>query len=524
MKNRLLLFVLTLTFPLLQAQDRYIDEVFAEVSVSKDNLYGANISIITGQPGLDSLYYDVYAPVGDTMAERPVVLVLPTGTFLPRGVFAPTGAKDDYANVQIATRLAQRGYVAISMDYRLGWNPVADDDVTRRATILQAAYRSIQDVYSMIRFLNMTVDDLANPLGIDTDKLTIFGVGTGGFVGFNMAVLDEPETEIYIPKFVDPIYGVPFIDTNALGDLKNTKPGFLEIQGQMIPFNIPLHVGYKEDFHFVFGLDGAVGDSSWMDTGEVTVPMVCAGTVTHPTTPFGIDPITDEINCDLPVFTGVGTGVFVVNIGGSACMTKKANELGYNAPLERFVWDDDISDALIDQQYAQEHLWAINRPGPEAGPWEFWDSTFWKQVPAASPDFDNIHEAGIATNPDMSQMKADAYIDTALWFFSPRACATLELGDCGGLTSGLEDLSETEYNFTVAPNPARSEVNLWIDGNDQMSRVLIVDMFGKVVANYTGMESQNFSFDVSNLAPGMYAIQVELGDKGFLSSKLMVQK
>ena len=57
-----------------------------------------------------------------------------------------------------------------------------------------------------------------------------------------------------------------------------------------------------------------------------------------------------------------------------------------------------------------------------------------------------------------------------------------------------------------------------------MSRVLVVDMFGKVVANYTGIESQNFNFDVSNLPPGMYAIQVELGDKGFLSSKLMVQK
>ena len=81
----------------------------------------------------------------------------------------------------------------------------------------------------MIRFLNMTVDDLANPLAIDTDKLTIFGVGTGGFVGFNMAVLDEPETEIYIPKFVDPIYGVPFIDTNALGDLKFMMPNEFSI-------------------------------------------------------------------------------------------------------------------------------------------------------------------------------------------------------------------------------------------------------------------------------------------------------
>ena len=174
--------------------------------------------------------------------------------------------------------------------------------------------------------------------------------------------------------------------------------------------------------------------------------MVCVGTVTHPTTPFGIDPITDEINCDLPVFIS-GVGTFVVNIGGSACMTLKANELGYNDILNGYVWDDETSNTLREQEYAQEHLWAIGRPGPEAGPWEYWDSTFWKQFPSPDPNFDNIHEVGLATNPDMSLEKSNAYLDTALWFFAPRACAALQLGDCGGLTVGLEDLGVARQRF-----------------------------------------------------------------------------
>ncbi len=470
-----LLLCITLTSSGLMAQGlRYIAEVFTDVVRLDNQIYSINVTVVTGTPAADTLRYDLYLPAGDTCTSRPLAVVLHTGTFLPRGFVSPTGDKNDYANVQVCERLAKRGYVAASIQYRKGWNPIAPTDVVRRSTIINAAYRSIQDLYAFIRFMNMTVDNLGNPYNIDTDRVALFGIGTGGFVVFNAAVLTQEE--IYIDKFRDPVTGVPFVDTLLVGDLHGINPGLI---------NVPNHVGFKDDFHFVFGLDGAVGDSSWMEDGN-SVPLVAAGTVTHPTTPYGIDPITGEINCDLPVFAGAGTGSFVVDIGGSVCMIEKANSLGINDPLKKFTYLDPVSNAIRTNEnvFGQEHLWGINLPGPQTGPWEYWDTTFWNQFvhPLAAPL--TISQVALATNPDMSLDKANRYIDTALWFFSPRAYAALTLNDlvcnCDNVVPDPQLITDFEcrrnYEFgagadrlmvsdnpLVSPDNPSSKVGMYLD-------------------------------------------------------------
>src|SRR4030095_74138 len=420
----LFFFSALLTGTLLAQNVRYIDEVFPNaVKILQDQPYSVNITVVTGAPALDTLLFDLYAPLGDTCTNRPLAIVLHTGTFLPRGLLSPTGDKDDYANQQICLRLAKRGYVAASIQYRVGWNPIAPQDTVRRSTIINAAYRSIQDLYAFIRFAHLSVEDFGNPYHIDTSRIAVFGIGTGGFVGLNAAVLQQEE--IYIDKFTNPS-GKSMIDTNLVGDLHGIKQAAI---------NIPNHVGYNDDFQFVFGLDGAVGDSSWMEDG-LSVPMAVGGTVTHPTTPFGINPITGEIDCELPVFV-VG-GQYVVDIGGSACLISKANSLGINNPLKKGSYDDPVSEEIRSNPntFGQEHLWAINLPGPQTGPWEFWDSTFWKTIP--SPLGGSIHSQAIVTNPDMSLDKANRYIDTALWFFSPRAFVALKLNELVCSCEGVE--------------------------------------------------------------------------------------
>ncbi len=410
-----LLISITLVGQWMTAQSvRYVDEVFTDVVKIENQIYGVNITVFTGGPTVDTLSFDLYMPAGDTCTSRPLAVVLHTGTFLPRGLFGPTGDKDDYANVQICERLAKRGYVAASVQYRVGWNPIAPQDTVRRSTIINAAYRGIQDLYTFIRYVHLTVEDFDNPYKVDTGRVAVFGIGTGGFVGLNAAVLTQEE--IYIDKFTNP-GGKPMIDTFVVGDLHGLKPAFI---------NIPNHVGYNDDFHFAFGLDGAVGDSSWMEDGN-SVPLVVGGTVTHPTTPFGINPITGEIDCELPVFA---VGQYVVDIGGSACLIEKANSLGINNPLNKVAYNDAVSEAIRDNEntFGEEHLWAINLPGPQTGPWEYWDSIFWDMIPSPFPG-KSIHDLAIATNPDMGFDKANRYIDTALWFFSPRAFVALKLNE-----------------------------------------------------------------------------------------------
>ena len=495
------------------SQTRYLDEVFDSVTVSTDNVYGVNLTVLTF-PAIspDTLTYDMYLPYDDDCTSRPLAVVLHTGTFLPRGLAAPTGNKDDYANQEVCRRLAAQGYAAASVRYRLGWNPQATSDIERRATIIQAAYRSVQDLHTFNRFMYMMARDFGNPYGIDTNAIAVFGVGTGGFVGFNAAVINEVE-EIFIDKFRNPVTGDPFIDTLVLGDITGQQPGQI---------NIPNHAGYPSDFHFAFGLDGAVGDSTWMEIGT-SVPLVCVGTVTHPTTPFGIDPVTGEINCDLPVFTGAGTGVFVVNIAGSACMIQKANDLGINDPINDTIFTDEISVALRNNNFAQENLWAINLPGFQAGPWEYWDSPFWKMVPSPLPDFDNIHQAGLATNPDMSLDKANAYIDTAIAFFSPRAYVAmgLESSECTVLAVDVLDKSDVEFH--VAPNPTSDELRMSSGTDYLIEHVALFDLLGRQVAARHEVNTNLYTFDVRDVQPGIYILRADF-EQGFVTERVIIQR
>jgi len=141
--------------PFLYAQNiRYVDQVFSQVNKQSDVVYGANISVLTGMLTTLDLKMDVYTPAGDTETNRPVVLYLHAGDFLPQYFSGRiTGGLLDSSVVETCTRLAQRGYVAMAVTYRQGWLPLAPTHNLRSGSLLQAVYRSIQDVRTCVRFL-----------------------------------------------------------------------------------------------------------------------------------------------------------------------------------------------------------------------------------------------------------------------------------------------------------------------------------------------------------------------------------
>ena len=115
------------------SQERYIDEVFDDYTVTPSNLYAENLTVIaanaeppqpylpTGQFGIPALELDVYEPTGDTETERPLVIVLHTGTFAPIIYNGnPTGMRADYATTEMCASYARRGYVVANVEYRLG--------------------------------------------------------------------------------------------------------------------------------------------------------------------------------------------------------------------------------------------------------------------------------------------------------------------------------------------------------------------------------------------------------------------
>ena len=86
LQNLLLITFLTLGLTS-NSQNRYLDEVFSSVKITDSVMYAQNVSIepmlIGLGPALMPIYCDIYEPVGDTLTERPVIILAHTGSFLP---------------------------------------------------------------------------------------------------------------------------------------------------------------------------------------------------------------------------------------------------------------------------------------------------------------------------------------------------------------------------------------------------------------------------------------------------------
>lgn len=118
-----------------QAQTRYLDPIFnsSQITVTQNVVYGQNIEVLTGAPVLIDLKMDVYQPdpAVDPLAQRPLIIILHTGNYLPIVINgSPTGTKMDSSIVNLSKQWAQRGFVVASIDYRLGWNPLASGTPT----------------------------------------------------------------------------------------------------------------------------------------------------------------------------------------------------------------------------------------------------------------------------------------------------------------------------------------------------------------------------------------------------------
>lgn len=114
--------VLVATFSMIHAQDgRYTKEVFTNVNVSTLQTLQSNFTVMPwvggllgGMPGGGStrqpLRAQFYAPEGDTKTDRPLVIYLHTGNFIPFSFNGSCGGTvTDSTNVEIATRLAKMG-------------------------------------------------------------------------------------------------------------------------------------------------------------------------------------------------------------------------------------------------------------------------------------------------------------------------------------------------------------------------------------------------------------------------------
>ena len=522
--NFLFIFALFFTTTTV-AQSRYLDPVFppsktdsfVEYSINFSVLLNDTLPIPTGMDsiiiGLDSttmtpIYFnmpklelDVYEPAGDTLSERPLIIYLHTGTFLPiiRNQGA-TGSRFDYATQAMCQQFAARGYVVANTTYRMGWNPFLPTEPERGASLMKAAYRGIQDAKAAIRFFRKTYE-MGNPYGVDTSRIIICGQGTGGWIATCLNSVDKL-SEIQLPKFLDPVTAIPLIDTTLFGDWFG--------YGGNPMLNIENHKGYSSDHDMILNMGGAIGDLSWLEAGDK--PMVAAHCNTDRVAVFGTGNLST-------------LGVQIVSdISGSYDVMHKADSLGNNDMIP-MLFDDYtiaaqnnfaslISAGAVDADSnaitnSVSNLFPLITGNPaEGAPWDYFDSlttvaiAMMQGLPAAQGAA--AYSGSLNTNPDVSIAKATAYQDTVLSFFCPRIVNGLMLpGNTVGITNAKKGISVNVY-----PNPATDFVSF--NSSTNINTITIFDNSGKLIKNINPNRF-TYTIDVSDFAKGIYHAEISNG-------------
>jgi hypothetical protein len=508
-----LLFMCALVLQLAQAQTRYLDPVFPNVTVTTNVVYGLNSTVlafptIIKQP----LIMDVYQPAGDTQTDRPVVLYLHTGNFLPfqspiDGSLGFNGSCGgtirDSAAVEFCTRLAKLGYVACAVDYRAGWNPLAPSDVDRRFGIINAAYRGVQDMRTCIRYFRKTVAESGNPWKVDAEKIIVWGQGTGGYLTLTGTALDD-YTKIPFAsegKFLwdhDQNTGtppIPMVVPQINGDINGTSVGILPTTGDTLCF--PNHVGYSSEFAMAVNMGGACADSAWVDPGQK--PLVSFHVPYDNFAPYA------EGIVNVP-----GTNLQVVKVQGAYIVQRLIEQFNNNG-----AFDDQYIPTLGGNQLSA----FLNTPKLNGNDWTEATPGLYpfvmpivQQTPVVLPSTTAPWEwsGTVPNNPTCNTNKAAAlpYIDTIMQFVTPRACFVLGLQGCIDQIVANKEPLANDIAVTAAPNPASAEIRFTTGDNQPIQSMQIFDMHGRMVRDIRDINNNFFALQRNGLPNGTFVAKM----------------
>ena len=483
--------------------------------MSTDVIYANNMSVQAGVPDSMDLKMDVYEPQGDSETSRPLVIYLHTGSFLPiLNNNKPTGVKTDSAAIEMCKRFAKRGYVAASIDYRLGWQNAAPEEELRAGSFMQAVYRGMQDAKSCVRYFKKDFSENGNTYKIDTGRIVVVGEGAGGFVALAYASLNKT-SELQLPRFISSITtgglftaDSSFVQQSLLGDFE----GF----GGLSIFNTSNHAGYNSAIQMAVNLGGAMLDSSWLEAGEI--PLVAFHVPNDPFVPYDGDVMRVPTTVD---------GDTVMYVYGSRSVIATSEALG-NQAVFNIPYNDPYTTRANQVNEGFEGLFPFIKPDPatvfdgQTGPWEWVNisdlQTLGTAMGISSAQVNAVHQAAMFTNPNINdKAHAMTYIDSIHGYLAPRIVQVLQLP---GFFNGLESLS-VNHDVALYPNPAK-DFAMFRVSNGLVESVELVDMTGKSTVVPVQTQNDNCRIETSFLQNGIYVMKVKT-TQGLLIARLVKQ-
>ncbi len=244
-------FLLLLSGTLVQAQNpgcdgsRYKQPLFQ--TVKQTTLPYATAISHLGQT--TTLSMDVYEPDGDTTSKRPVVILEHGGSFI-------FGNKTDMA--RWCQLLAKRGYIAVSIQYRLF--PVFVLGIPDSVKIMDTAVKAVGDMKAAVRYFREDAATM-NLFRADPDHIFIGGYSAGAVAALHTAFLDDDDV---LPTFMENILA-------ANGGLNGNSGS-------------PSNQSYSSEIGAVVNMSGGLYRREWIDGGET--PMSSIHGTADGTVPF----------------------------------------------------------------------------------------------------------------------------------------------------------------------------------------------------------------------------------------------
>ena len=147
----------------------YLYPLFEKIDIQEDIEFSR---VINFEGKFEKLLLDVYSPAGDIEPERPVIL------WIHGGGFRPGNDKTQKYIVKLSTDFAGKGYVCVSINYRVRKNP-KDDKPGTMANALEDAMAGLNWIRKNSRKLN-----------IDPEKIIVGGGSAGGMLAVNLCYKD----------------------------------------------------------------------------------------------------------------------------------------------------------------------------------------------------------------------------------------------------------------------------------------------------------------------------------------------
>ena len=181
-----------------------------------------------------TLEMDIYLPEGDLQETRPLLLMMHGGAFF-------IGNKEELGQAAWCRYFASLGYVAASINYRLGFHPV-------KAEVREAEMRALEDADAALAYLLGREDLRINP-----QLVFLAGTSAGAITALNMAYRPAPVSAYRICAVAN-LWGA----VHSLSVLERASVpilSFQSVEDPILPYEegYPLNNGLKHISVYFYG-------------------------------------------------------------------------------------------------------------------------------------------------------------------------------------------------------------------------------------------------------------------------------